>query len=293
MAEMDPYKARTTAVRGAARAHLKQLRAERLARRPATRGAEPAPDAAVSMPPPSREGAIAISRATAAAVAASQHTAPPPSTIETVPADSESEQPLEAEDTDHVSAADELERPADPVYPPHVPEFVEAEPGAANHDSGHSEHEEEPVVAAVARDAEPEVVEAEPEGRDDPTPLTSGFDAPEPEASIPAPEDTAPEHLPVDPAPEPALTSDAGDPEAAAPAAAAGDPVAHHGATDLYRLPGAGAGLVWMLRECGISNLQELAGADPTALAARMGLVGQILDLNGWILFARDHGSGD
>ncbi|MEM7520408.1 MAG: hypothetical protein AAF307_05160 [Pseudomonadota bacterium] len=58
--------------------------------------------------------------------------------------------------------------------------------------------------------------------------------------------------------------------------------------SDLFDLPGAGPGLVWMLQNCGVSSLKELAAADPDALTSEMGLVAQILDLGYWIEFARE-----
>jgi predicted flap endonuclease-1-like 5' DNA nuclease len=57
-------------------------------------------------------------------------------------------------------------------------------------------------------------------------------------------------------------------------------------ASDLHALPGAGSGLVWMLEQCGIRSMADLSGADAADLAARMGLVGQMLDLDAWIAFA-------
>ena len=57
--------------------------------------------------------------------------------------------------------------------------------------------------------------------------------------------------------------------------------------SDLVLLPGAGDGLVWMLGQCGINTLVELARADADELTERMGLVGQMLDLQAWIAFAR------
>ena len=56
--------------------------------------------------------------------------------------------------------------------------------------------------------------------------------------------------------------------------------------SDLLLLPGAGDGLVWMLGQCGINTLAELARADADELTERMGLVGQMLDLHAWIAFA-------
>ena len=57
-------------------------------------------------------------------------------------------------------------------------------------------------------------------------------------------------------------------------------------AGDLDRLPGAGPGLIWMLRQCGIFTLADLAACDAAALGARLGLVGQILDVSLWRDFA-------
>ena len=56
---------------------------------------------------------------------------------------------------------------------------------------------------------------------------------------------------------------------------------------DLDRLPGAGPGLIWMLNECGIETLSDLTQADATALTAQLGVVGQILDLDRLITFAK------
>ena len=58
-------------------------------------------------------------------------------------------------------------------------------------------------------------------------------------------------------------------------------------ATDLYELPGAGDGLVWLFGRCGVRSLADLAVADPAQLAADLGLVAQILDIGYWIEFAR------
>jgi len=60
-----------------------------------------------------------------------------------------------------------------------------------------------------------------------------------------------------------------------------------HVSSDLFDLPGAGSGLVWMLRQCGIHALEDLAKADATQLGRSLGLVGELLDVAGWIAFAR------
>lgn len=65
------------------------------------------------------------------------------------------------------------------------------------------------------------------------------------------------------------------------------EPFVEEGAEgDLAALPGAGPGLIWMLNQCGISSLSELAQADPVRLSKDMGIVGQILDVEKWIAFA-------
>lgn len=56
--------------------------------------------------------------------------------------------------------------------------------------------------------------------------------------------------------------------------------------SDLFDLPGAGTGLVWMLEECGIRSLADLAAADRITLSEKLGLVAQILDIGYWIDFA-------
>lgn len=58
-------------------------------------------------------------------------------------------------------------------------------------------------------------------------------------------------------------------------------------ASDLFLLPGAGPGLVWLLGECGIRSMGELAAADAERLAGRMGVIGELLDLDHWIDLAR------
>lgn len=57
--------------------------------------------------------------------------------------------------------------------------------------------------------------------------------------------------------------------------------------SSLFALPGAGSGLVWMLRSSGIETLEDLAAADADRLSADLGLIGQILDIRDWIAFAR------
>lgn len=58
--------------------------------------------------------------------------------------------------------------------------------------------------------------------------------------------------------------------------------------SDLFQLPAAGAGMIWMFHQCGIRSLEDLAAADPHDLSLRLGVVGHILNIEPWILFARE-----
>lgn len=55
----------------------------------------------------------------------------------------------------------------------------------------------------------------------------------------------------------------------------------------LTQLPGIGPGLIWMLEGCGIQSLSDLALTSKEKLKVDLGLVGQILDLEPWIEFAK------
>ncbi|EGJ20195.1 hypothetical protein RSWS8N_18584 [Cereibacter sphaeroides WS8N] len=57
--------------------------------------------------------------------------------------------------------------------------------------------------------------------------------------------------------------------------------------SDLFALPGAGVGLVWMLNTAGVRSLRDLADADGPQLTRDLGLIGQIMDVGDWIVFAR------
>lgn len=112
-----------------------------------------------------------------------------------------------------------------------------------------------------------------PEARD--TPPGAG------EAPLPAaPEDR---HDPVASSPKSAATS---TPSALKAACTAGTgPAAAD--SDLFALPGAGVGLVWMLNTAGVRTLRDLADADGPQLTRDLGLIGQIMDVGDWIAFAR------
>lgn len=52
--------------------------------------------------------------------------------------------------------------------------------------------------------------------------------------------------------------------------------------SDLFELPGAGPGLVWMLQTSGINTMADLAEADAELLLEKLGLVGEILNIGFW-----------
>ncbi|MEO0917115.1 MAG: hypothetical protein AAFY31_09060 [Pseudomonadota bacterium] len=58
--------------------------------------------------------------------------------------------------------------------------------------------------------------------------------------------------------------------------------------SDLFELPGAGAGMIWMFNECGIHSMADLAMADQAELTQRLGVVGRILNVEPWMAFARE-----
>jgi hypothetical protein len=60
----------------------------------------------------------------------------------------------------------------------------------------------------------------------------------------------------------------------------------------LARLPGAGPGLVAALVRAGVPDLAALARLDPGTLAARLGPIGRLIDLETWIAIARAETAG-
>ncbi|MXQ07953.1 hypothetical protein GQ651_08850 [Alphaproteobacteria bacterium GH1-50] len=82
------------------------------------------------------------------------------------------------------------------------------------------------------------------------------------------------------------------DPEAEAPKTTA-SPVQETGFekvdadSDLFELPGAGAGMIWMFHQCGVNSLSDLANEETASLSQRLGVVGHILNVEPWIDFAR------
>ncbi|MGD1924500.1 MAG: hypothetical protein ACFB03_09950 [Paracoccaceae bacterium] len=61
--------------------------------------------------------------------------------------------------------------------------------------------------------------------------------------------------------------------------------------SDLGTLPGVGEGLVRLFQNCNVNSLQDLANADPTKLRKKMGLPGELLNIESWIEVAKtsDH----
>ncbi|WP_245834106.1 hypothetical protein [Yoonia maricola] len=59
--------------------------------------------------------------------------------------------------------------------------------------------------------------------------------------------------------------------------------------SELAQLPGAGPGLVWMLGQCGVTTLTQLAERDASVLSNQLGVVGQILDVSQWVSFAQEN----
>lgn len=125
----------------------------------------------------------------------------------------------------------------------------------------------EPALAAFLRVLRAAIAEPPPPARTDPP---AALEADPPAAEV-LPFLRAPERAVARPAELPAS-------KPAAPAAAPGD---------LDRLPGVGPGLVWALEQAGVARLADLAGCAPAPLADRLGPIGGLVDLSGWIAFAR------
>lgn len=58
--------------------------------------------------------------------------------------------------------------------------------------------------------------------------------------------------------------------------------------SDLFDLPAAQPGMIWMFHQCGIVSLADLASADATEVSSKLGVVGHILNVEPWIAFARE-----
>ena len=69
-------------------------------------------------------------------------------------------------------------------------------------------------------------------------------------------------------------------------------PIFDESADSLTKLPGAAEGLIWMLEQCGIASLSDLAVADAAVLSRRLGIVGNIANVGRWVEFAQMHRDG-
>ncbi|WP_444461527.1 hypothetical protein [Rhodobacter capsulatus] len=299
------YRARAAFVRGAARDHLRQLRMERIAAREAARapesgtesGTEPAPEPAeeaVLLPAPEIEAAgtpapepaVATAPETAVAAApeppASEPAAlPPPAQARPgVPLSPGMRRMLQA----RARAAETAEDPVAEAPMAEIPaaDCVTAEPAATECPVA----PERPALAALegATGAEDPCCAA-PEPPSEPE-VGAAEDVALPEAPMPDPEPAA-DAAALPSAADPAAEISGAPSEPHTPCASAAEGAAEDRRSDLARLPGAGPGLIWMLKECDIHRLEDLAAADCAELTARMGLAGRILDLGGWIAFAR------
>ncbi|MEM9725567.1 MAG: hypothetical protein AAF909_08910 [Pseudomonadota bacterium] len=264
MAKSTEYASRSRSVRSEARAYLQSLKAERAARRRTSE--QPAPSEAAPEPAPFIEAVIETA-------------------VETV-----------------AEALDDGIRSSDRAMA-----LAQAASAAAEQAGS------EAVAASVEVIAEVEGVVASAEtmmttGADDiphdETPSAETYGAStdaEPEASPEGPSFTA-----VDPASQedPLPQEDASpvnDVEVVAAAAVdvAGlfDATAVDRATleasDLVALPNIKPGLVWALAAAGAPSLSALAAADAAALRERLGLIGQLVDLDGWIDIARAKTGGE
>jgi len=153
------------------------------------------------------------------------------------------------------------------------------------------EAQERPLSATATQSdvVEPDLVPSPPE-----TPANADIASAEPLPEDILPEAAvAPDPPDVQDTPPPAQT----DPETrdSAPEASASVKGTDHfdwdeeslRSSDLFRLPGIGIGLVWLLHANHVTSLAELADADPARLSDGLGLVGRLIDVPAWIDLAR------
>jgi len=308
MSDATEFRLRARAVRGAAREHLRELRAQRLARRTTSPDEEracvnvflEAADSPVYKPEPFAVSPAASGAVVAAPLEGGTETGGPTLTqglsggasaadaARDLSAQGDPELDVEGA-PDAVPAAD-AQRAREAAWQPHPEADTSIGPdeGAAGMGdlSPGAEHE------TRAEDG------AEPGGNGRPARDLTGIFSPSPDAATMPDETDAEPDLPATPdadgtpeaaAPSPPAEEKPGAPE---PAERDADVTAHAAETDLYRLHGAGPGLVWMLGQCGIHSLRELGDADAGVLQDRLGIVGQILDVPAWIAFARECAPG-
>lgn len=149
------------------------------------------------------------------------------------------------------------------------------------------------ALAAAPSMPAPSMPESEklPDGPDAPaleTEETAPLSEPEGQNKESAPTASEPQEVSApltDPCPELDTAPSPKDSRAPLPDPAPDNPGA--AADPLAGLPGAGPGLIWMLNRAGIVTLADLATADTVELSRKLGLLGEILDLETWITQAQ------
>lgn len=133
----------------------------------------------------------------------------------------------------------------------------------------------DPGEPEAAPDANPDAVSAEVEASET---------LPEPDPLAPSPDDAVEtEEVAAEAAPD-ASELEAAPAEDQASVEETGEEWRD---SPLASLPGAGPGLVWMLNQCNVRTLEDLAAQDSQLLSQKLGVVGQILDVSRWIELAQ------
>lgn len=61
--------------------------------------------------------------------------------------------------------------------------------------------------------------------------------------------------------------------------------------SDLDEVPGIGPGLIWVLQQAGVNSLDALAHADAVELRLHLGVIGELVDIQSWIEWAKTRDS--
>ena len=261
MPDRDTYRDRALEVRRDAQARLRELRQARMARR------APSEDKlSFSMLRRRPEGGA---QGQPAATAQANGASGDPGASPTPP--SVSSASVLTEDVAATAAQSAVETTPEPPAP--EPAAAAAVPAAAA--TGAASPRPEGDVQGV--DTVPDAPSAEPQVNEPvPDPSATSTAAPAADAAVEVRSATTVE-APDEPSPsEPEL-----EPEMDAEADEALK------ASDLNCLPGAGIGLVWLLRKCGIEDMAALARSNPEELAEKLGNVGQLISLQKWIDHAK------
>ena len=318
MSDRNGYRSRVATVRGRARAQLSAIRRERLARKRAAvelhdasldetplperarpeAATEPVPDKAQSAPPPSGpivEGSAASGSEPDEDGAFTMDAASLPAP-EPVPVESEIRLEAAAADMAARSPAETAVKVGAGVEEAEALRDVGVGPEADGAPAG--------LAGTGAPDggADPASLGHEGTVPVDPDPTETPRDPPDAECGgedLPTADVLAGEGLDHD---RPVSSPDRAE-DGAASASDCGDGVAasvsresretdelappERKGSDLHEIPGIGSGLVWMLQSAGVSSLAELARADTTELAGRLGMIARLLDLDYFVDHAR------